>query len=271
MKDSITAVIHKPWFLPAVVGVASFGGGFTAGYFYGRKKGVDDFLDAVNDNWVIPDNSNDVDPATFIQDVEEDVYSPETTAELAENIQQYEELVVTSNYNRVDYTSPEVIDDDETSEPGVIEDETVIEHSSPTVRVNVFDSDAEDWDYDKEIVKREENNDFPYVIHVDEYTRNDLGFRQETLTYYQQDDVLADVNDNAIHNWPKLTGELTFGYGSGSPNVVYIRNEPLRHEWEILLHTGSYTAEVHGLHLEEEWEASDLKHSASPRKFRQEA
>lgn len=130
---------------------------------------------------------------------------------------------------------------------------------------NVFTNQHADWDYDEEVSKR--NKSAPYIIHEDEYISSESEYRQETLTYYQGDDIMADPTDTPIYNHHGIIGELLFGHGSNDPGVVYVRNDQLEIEWEILLHTGSFEQEVLGLQLERLNE-KELRHSVQ--KFRRE-
>lgn len=131
--------------------------------------------------------------------------------------------------------------------------------------VHIFTVPDDDWDEEMELSNRHSNE--PYIIHQDEYIADEMGFHQETLTYYQGDDIMADVSDNPIYNYQGLMGELKFGHGSKDPGVVYIRNEVLHMEWEILLHQGLFEQEVMGLKMEGEVE-EDLRHSVQ--KFRRD-
>lgn len=255
--DDTVVVATKSWVVPVCAGVVFGGGGFIAGYIYGKRKGVDEFLLAVQDQWELPAKDEPVD---IEQEVDEETEDEPTQEELAT----FQSIVNEQGYTpKVDYTKPNDI-----SDPS--EDEVP---TQATVRMSVFDSvETPEWNYDKEIANREQSPEAPYVIHLDEYTRNDMGFAQETLTYYGGDDILCDVSDKIIYNHKQLVGEpLKFGYGSNDPTVVYIRNEKLEREWEIVLHRGLYSVEVGGLEIEEEYEAEDLKHSNTPRKFRREA
>lgn len=131
--------------------------------------------------------------------------------------------------------------------------------------VRVFAVPDDDWDEEMELSNRHPNA--PYTIHQDEYISDEMGFHQETVTYYQGDDILADVEDHPIYNYAGLMGELRFGHGSKDPGTVYIRNETLHIEWEVLLHQGSFEQEVIGLQMEGEAE-DDLQHSVQ--KFRRD-
>lgn len=133
--------------------------------------------------------------------------------------------------------------------------------------VHVFVNDNTDWDDDVERSQRTKEE--PYIIHQEEFVADDMGYHQETLTYYAGDDIMADVEDTPIYNYQGLMGELRFGHGSKDPGVVYIRNETLHMEWEILHHEGTFEQEVLGLKADTEAD-EELQHSHQVPKFRQE-
>lgn len=109
------------------------------------------------------------------------------------------------------------------------------------------------WDYATEVRKR--TADEPYIIHTDEFTQNEKEYEQSTVTYFAEDDVLCDERDEVITDKNSIVGDANldnFGHGSGDPNVVYVRNDHLEHEWEIIKQDNSYAETVHGF----------VKHSA---------
>jgi hypothetical protein len=94
------------------------------------------------------------------------------------------------------------------------------------------------------------NADEPYVISSDEFMNNEMNFRQETLTYYYGDGVLADNRDEQVEDDNRLVGEdnlRRFGLWSNDPRVVYVRNERVRIEFEVILSDGNFAQEVMGL------------------------
>lgn len=151
------------------------------------------------------------------------------------------------------------------------EDDSVVIHMSeykPDPEIsNVFEEYKTGWDWDIETMQREDNN--IYVIHYDEFVNNESNYTQETLTYYSGDDILTDQMNTPIYDYQKMTGELRFGHGSKDENVVFIRNDEIHMEWEILREEGKYQIEVLGYDIEQEYEDSDLKHSNNY-KFREE-
>lgn len=132
--------------------------------------------------------------------------------------------------------------------------------------VNVFPIQDDDWDYEAELSSRDP--EVPYVIHQEEFVEDEMGYHQETMTYYEGDDIMADPTDTPIYGYSGLMGELKFGHGSKDSNVVYIRNEKIHMEWEVLRHTSSFSEEVLGLQADAEAE-KELRHSGV-QKFRRE-
>lgn len=132
------------------------------------------------------------------------------------------------------------------------------------VQRNVFTesvSDPRDWDYNAEVAVREENPDVPYVVSFDEFHENPDGNEQATLAYYAADDTLCDERDAPIDNTDYTVGDdnLTrFGHGSGDNKVVYIRNDKLSMDFEVVRSEGSFAKEVLNLDPPDE----TLRHSS---------
>lgn len=142
----------------------------------------------------------------------------------------------------------------------------VLEETSVPIdkRVDVTVIGSE-WDQETEVSQRDP--EAPYVIHRNEYFNDDMGYQSHaTLTYYQGDDVLCDEHDTPIYNVHKIVGHLKFGHGSNDPSIVYIRNETLKAEYEVLLDPGMFQVEVLGEEVGDNLN-DDLKHSHI-RKFR---
>jgi len=135
-----------------------------------------------------------------------------------------------------------------------------------TVRQSIFATTAvaDDWDYEAEKAQRTSTE--PYIIHADEFAADEMDFVQLTCTYYEKDDVLATDHDNEpFNNYPRVVGELRFGHGSNDPNVVYIRNETSKTEYEIMLDKGSWEEETQGIFEEQQQTRAELKHERSRR------
>lgn len=142
----------------------------------------------------------------------------------------------------------------------LVEEELKIEVKR--TEVNIFAGDLEEFNQELEEAWREENPDSPFIISKEEFLENDPEYNQVTITYYEDDDVLADEQDRPVDNQVQLVGNDAlekFGYGSGDNNIVYVRNPNLDIDLEVLRSTNSYAATVLG-----------FKHSdrRTPRKFR---
>jgi hypothetical protein len=105
------------------------------------------------------------------------------------------------------------------------------------------------WDYGRERLRRSPNR--PYVIHRDEKDESEDTYDTVSYTYYEEDDVLSNERDEVIGKEERdaLIGEANlnrFGHGSGDPSIVYIRNDKLEMQMEIVRSSNSYAEEVHG-------------------------
>lgn len=104
------------------------------------------------------------------------------------------------------------------------------------------------FDLEAELQTRDTNE--PYVISFEEWLADDFQHDQLSITYYEEDDVLADSESRPIDDVLGNVGDRclsNFGLGSKDPNVVYVRNEKRGLDFEILLDHGSYEAEVLGI------------------------
>lgn len=110
--------------------------------------------------------------------------------------------------------------------------------------------------------------DVPYVISMEEYMENEHDHEQVTMTYYEGDNVLSDERDKHVEDVNGCVGRanlMLFGIGSGDPNVVLVRNERLRMDFEVLKSTGKYAHEVLG--FDEELKHSDAGRRKSRRRW----
>ena len=205
----------------SVVGVAAFCGGAAIGYFAGKKRFAMQLVKTYTNNTVedspqegyVQLSFDELDLGAEWESVEVQEYIKELKAAEAEP----EPLPIPVR----------ITPEDLTPEP-----------------VNVFFNHDDDWDYDLEMSQRTKTD--PYIIHQDEFINDEMGFHQETVTYYQGDDTMTDEHDSPIYNYEDIMGELKFGHGSNDKNVVYIRNESLGMEWEVLLDQGYYSREKIG-------------------------
>lgn len=125
----------------------------------------------------------------------------------------------------------------------------VVEEPPKPQNRNIFEEArvVDDWNYDKERARRTPMR--PYVIHYDE--REELPYEEGTLTYYSADDVLCNELDEVIGDpdRDRIVGEANlelFGHGSNDAHIVYIRNDTLEAQYEVVKSPNSYAEEVHG-------------------------
>lgn len=241
----VNHIFQKPWVIPTAVGVAAAGAGFGVGYILGKKAEHNAMLERIMTQ-----------TASYVAARQEDAEFEEDDE--LEALPQPDEDLIDEAYSMSE--PPEEPDEEPPVEPEEDEVEPV------TVIRNVFEGLPDDqWVYEDELSAREGKE--MYVIHHDEFMGNEQDYNQETLTFYAGDDIVADQEDKPIYNYSGLMGDLKFGHGSGDVNVVYIRNDVIRMEWEVLKSEGSFETEVLGLQVEQEYEEADLKHSGE-RRFR---
>lgn len=84
----------------------------------------------------------------------------------------------------------------------------------------------------------------PYVISPDEYGEID-DYELVSLTYYA-DKILADDNDDIIENVDELIGLASLEtFGEYEEDSVFVRNDELEKDFEILLDVRSYSEVVY--------------------------
>jgi hypothetical protein len=250
MNEQLNRILTHKATLPTAVGFASFVGGAVCGYILGKRNG-DVFETSEEAPHEVPDN--------------------QLTLSFEGTI--HEELPRSGFYISGDYEEGVPVDDFysefelETDAELAVEEEE-LEDAEPVVE-NVFKGPKDNWDYEAELSTR--SGEAPYVIHFDEFSANEMEYTQSTVTYYEGDDILADEYDTPMYRWENNLGELNWGHGSNDANVVYIRNETLEMEWEVLRHTGRFEVEVLGLEPGSDFSAEDqLVHSWEVPRFRKE-
>jgi hypothetical protein len=156
-------------------------------------------------------------------------------------------------------------EDSDDSDAEIMVDGTPV-GQDPQVEVkNVFQEHGappDTWDWHQERSKRSPLR--PYVIHRDEREEN-AAYEAVTFTYYEADDVLCNERDDVIpaEDRERIIGETNlekFGHGSGDATIVYIRNDQLEMDVEVVRSVNSYSQEVHGFEPEP---PTELRHSHS--------
>lgn len=178
-----------------------------------------------------------------------------------------EEALVRKAVESLQYGQVESSDTDKLQAVQSIHDNADEEDSSS---MNVFTESAAYTDSVTEEDRAEranrEANELPYIISMEEFMQGEREYEQVTLTYYEADDVLSDDKDVPVPDSDAAVGDdnLTrFGFLSKDRNIVYVRNDRLNMDIEVIRSHGSFAEEVHGI----------LKHEDRPgrgkiRKFR---
>jgi hypothetical protein len=99
--------------------------------------------------------------------------------------------------------------------------------------------------------------DKPYVVSLAEFTNDEEDFDKITITYFETDDTLIDERDETLPIDASVgqANLLRFGVGSENKDIVYIRNEQLKIDFEVCRNLGSYTQTVLGI---PEWNSKDI-------------
>jgi hypothetical protein len=77
----------------------------------------------------------------------------------------------------------------------------------------------------------------PYVITIEEFHEDRENYRKLTITWYEGDSTLTDDQDVPIRDTRTVLGvgfNAHFGKGSNDPNIVYIRNDRLEADFEVV-------------------------------------
>lgn len=114
------------------------------------------------------------------------------------------------------------------------------------VVVNVFEQNKPD-------IPKDRDTSTPYVVTLDEFYENEQEHTQHSVTYYEGDEVLADERDQVIEDISLIGKDnLAFGHLSNDPNVVYVRNDQKKMDFEIARSEGKYAHEVLGFEHSDE-------------------
>ncbi len=267
--------------------------GFAAGYIYGKRQGSVTIVEPKADTVEVPRDENQ---RSFDDLTEEERH--EIAVARVESAKERERLAETYGVKEDELPEgdvlifrprdmlPNVTEQEQAVAydkiPTIVSEQTVrqeteheLEEPLPLVPLDLDDihltperehrnvfagGDDDGWVYENEQNTRDPEK--PYVIHKDEFFSGESGFRQGQCTYYAGDNVMTNELETVVANHGPMFGDLRWGHGSGDPTVVYIRNEKLSLEWEVILHTGHYAYEVMGLEADEASER-ELRHSHS--------
>ena len=89
----------------------------------------------------------------------------------------------------------------------------------------------------------------PYIISYSEFTNENPFYSKAHLSYYAEDEVLADEHDEIVDDIYGNIGDSalhSFGMDPEDPDIVYVRNDNRSIDFEITRIDGSYSEMVLG-------------------------
>lgn len=115
---------------------------------------------------------------------------------------------------------------------------------------NIDEDYHEDEEPKEDPIENDLYYDTPFVISREDFDDTYEYFDKISLTYYEQDDVLADSQEEVIPDIDTVIGYEAlsrFGDMSDDDNIVYVRNGRLASDYEVILAKESYVESVLGI------------------------
>lgn len=263
----------------ALVGVAGIIAGGVGGYFFAQKK-LRSFYEDLSSEEIA--QAKEFYSGVYKTDPEGSPMSPQEvlaerhgSAAAADALRGYqgrqvaEQIVSEENLevalDEQDEAQISRIEERRRHDVEVEEGERTVTETTETVNVFV------DPNFDLEEERKHRRIDKPYIITHDEFFEAELEYDTQQLTYFEEDDTLSNERGEAIREIDKMIGEdhlVRFGHGSKDQNIVYVRNDRLETDYEVVKDSGSYVKSVLGM-LDDG--SDSLKHSqqaARRREFR---
>jgi len=146
---------------------------------------------------------------------------------------------VLSEMARVEELTEDYRSTDEPTEP--------VEPTLQEISHNIFTDAKENPEWDPEAEAKLREGEEIFIIEHDEYFESE--YQTIQVTWYAGDGVLADEKEEHIPIPESVVGKRAlnnFGHGSRDPNIVYVRNEKLGIDVEVVHNDGKYTEQVQG-------------------------
>lgn len=112
--------------------------------------------------------------------------------------------------------------------------------------------DGDSYKYEqisREANQRDRDVDAPHIISYEEFNEEMTHYDKLSISFYEDDEVLVDENEEVIVDPVSVVGEealQSFGVLSEDPEVVYVRNDRLSIDYEIIRLSKSYSETVQG-------------------------
>lgn len=97
---------------------------------------------------------------------------------------------------------------------------------------------------------REDNPGKPHIISLEEFSEEMEHYDKATIYFYEDDEVLADENEEMIQDVSGTVGDealTSFGILSNDDEIVYVRNDKLGIDYEVIRLSKSYSESVLGM------------------------
>lgn len=226
------------------------GAGYAVGYFITKKrmeKVIDSEIQSVKDAYA-PFRKEGV-YATPESAVEALIPEVEEESEAVDQViddQEYDledPNVVTKNLWR-DYQNPEADEKPEDDGRQVSDEFDTTSQGEP--QAEPMEDVVEELD-----IMPPRNPDKPYLVTVGQFMTDDIHPDDKiSLLFFEGDDTLMDDRESVINNVEEMVGEANlhqFGIGSTDRNAVYIRNEKMQCDFEVIRDLRNYTEVILGI------------------------
>ena len=80
----------------------------------------------------------------------------------------------------------------------------------------------------------------PYIITPDQYVAEERDFEKVTVTWYVRNKVLVSEDDELVEIETSIGEEALEHFSEYMPNLVYVRNEKLEIDYEVILDEDEY-------------------------------
>lgn len=174
------------------------------------------------------------------------------SAEVKEVIKKNEE-VVNNVYKKVvrDYSKPDLAMAAATIHSQIVDEKEKTEYPRDDEDEDMDELEEEMYEKEAESDKLNERyNIEPYLITEEEFSNERLHYDKETLWYYLEDKVLCYDDEGLVDDSVDLIGDETLDF-INEDQTIYIRNDRMGSDFEIICLRKSYQVEVLGGTLSE--------------------
>lgn len=237
--------MNKQYLILAGTAVAALAAGAAAGYYVGRKKATHEFelrleveLETARNHYALQNRKANFSPEDIVRELDLEETAVATSARNSQPAEPVTTTKLRTAYHEI-------------AQSYVAEGaQAVAERASIWDKNN---STTPPRGPNGQFVKKDKPNEDPYIIEQAEYLENDSEYEQEHLTYYVQDNTLLDTSDKIVDNATVSEVALSLLRAQEEKdeedNVIYVRNEVLGIEYEIVINHDSVSATL-GLDLE---------------------